>query len=124
MQPRSRRSFLKAAALGSGRTLGLAAPSRKAILFVLPAEPRGAVAEPVRRAAAELLEAMRGRGRAAEMQHDLAGRKTDAERIVLAPAAATVARQIAERARMRLPDAPEALALAPGRIDGQPVLLA
>ena len=125
MQPRSRRDFLKAAALGSGRTLAFAAPpSRKAILLVIAEAPDAAIAEPVRRAAVELQQALQASGIPAEIRHDLTALTTDAERIVIAPPESAPARQIAGRARVSVPEAPESLALIAGRIDGQPVLLA
>ena len=69
-----------------------------------------------------LQSALRDSGIPAELEHNLSDILKDTERIVIAPAAAVTARQIADQARTNLPTAAESLALLPGRLENQPVL--
>ena len=99
MENSNRRGFLR----GAGRIAAAASAQRAfgqprgrgANIFLLANTTHAKIDEPVERAAASLARTLRESGMAGELRYNLDTIHEDAERIVIAPAASTVARQVA-----------------------------
>src|SRR5574340_250137 len=97
----------------------LRAEARPAAIFVMPEAARA----PIDWAVEELKAALEGAGFRVRVRYNLDEVHNQGERIIVAPGASPLARQIAGAARVRLPSTGESLAIAAGRVRNEPVLL-
>src|SRR5665213_967415 len=128
----TRRQFIKqtglaAAAMAGAGLLPLsvsAAESKPAIAIVLDKSDAVTTQPPVQWAAEQLREALAARGIAAQIFQSLDDTPPALEIVLVAGRNSRFARQILDAAKISLPDVPEALALARGKIGRRNVLLA
>jgi hypothetical protein len=118
----SRRQFLRAAS--SAATLALASGATRNVSLVIDPSDAVAGAAPARWAARQLEESLSARGLTVRLHARLAEAAAEDFCIVAAGADAPAAVGILGAAGVRVAAAPEALALAPGKVEGKPVLLA
>ena len=109
---------------GSGENEGATASGGRSLAINSdPADPVAAAA-PAGCAIAQLQEALAARGIAAHLCERIEQAPAGARCLLAAGCRAPAAREILDGASLFVPEAPEALALAAGKIAGRPVLLA
>jgi hypothetical protein len=128
----TRRQFIKKTGFAAAAVTGAsllpfsisAADDKPAIAIVLDESGALATQPPVQWAVEQLRDALTARGLPAQIYQSLDEAPTGQECVLLAGPTSPRARQILAGANISLPDVPEALALARGKIGSRPVLLA
>jgi hypothetical protein len=130
MPPQSRRSFLKRTAIataGAASTSPLSVfggeSARKVVLVPTP-DDIPATQPPVQWALEHLRTALAERGLEAAVKHSLEEVPKGSLCVLAGSNSSALVRALLEKASLRLPDTPEALALAHGKLNGKQVVLA
>ena len=119
----NRREFLKRSTLAGGYCLagGAALPQGARVAIVSDPDDPVASAPPASWAISELEKALAARGASVERLPRLPARGNHDLRVIVAGAQQSLARPMLQR--VTLPQAPESLAIVPGQVGGQDVLL-